>query len=117
MLTPEEWVRQHLVQTLISNYRYPKGLLSIEKEIILNKQKKRYDVVVHNKLGHPLLLVECKSYLVALNQQVIEQVLRYNIILSVARCIISNGMETYYFYLENNQWKINAHIPYYEEMV
>ena len=33
ILQPEEWVRQHCVQYLIQNKKYPKSLINVEKEL------------------------------------------------------------------------------------
>ena len=46
ILQPEEWVRQHCVQYLIQNKKYPKSLINVEKEIKVNDLRKRYDIVV-----------------------------------------------------------------------
>ena len=50
LLTPEEWVRQNCVQFLIHEKKYPKSLISIEKNIYKFSYK-RYDIVVFNSNG------------------------------------------------------------------
>ena len=35
-LTPEEWVRQHFIQFLINEQKYPKSWIAVEKEIKVN---------------------------------------------------------------------------------
>lgn len=35
VLTPEEWVRQHMVHYLIGSRSYPAALIAVEKEIDL----------------------------------------------------------------------------------
>jgi hypothetical protein len=93
-LTPEEWVRQHFVQYLLQIKKYPAPLLAIEKEIMLGDLRKRCDIVVFNRQGQPLLLVECKQPSVALDDKVLQQALRYNIVLQVPYIVITNGTHT-----------------------
>ena len=49
--------------------------MAIEKEIIVNQLKKRFDLLIHNKNGDPLMITECKAPTIKLNQNTIEQVL------------------------------------------
>lgn len=91
-LTPEEWVRQHVVDYFITHQKYPASLISLEKEIELNGVKKRYDVVVYTKELRPFIIVECKAPTVELSQEVLEQASRYNLILNVDYVFISNGL-------------------------
>jgi len=60
-LTPEEWVRQNFVQYLINEGKYPPGLIGIEVLFKFNKLKRRVDILVHDRFGKPLLIVECKA--------------------------------------------------------
>lgn len=91
-LTPEEWVRQHVVNYFTAHLKYPEALISLEKEIELNGTKKRYDIVVYNKNLKPVMIVECKSPSVELSQEVAEQASRYNLILNVEYVFITNGI-------------------------
>lgn len=91
-LTPEEWVRQHVVNYFITHQKYPASLISLEKEIELNGVRKRYDVVVYNKKLQPFIIVECKAPGVELSQEVLEQASRYNLILNVDYVFITNGL-------------------------
>ena len=68
VLQPEEWVRQHCVHYLINEKKYPKSLINVEKELNINGLKKRYDIVIFNPDGSILLIVECKSYDITINQ-------------------------------------------------
>ena len=47
-LSPEEWVRQNMIQYLFSK-KYPASLIAVEKEIKLGELSKRCDVVVYNR--------------------------------------------------------------------
>ncbi|MBL7912914.1 MAG: type I restriction enzyme HsdR N-terminal domain-containing protein [Bacteroidia bacterium] len=92
LLTPEEWVRQHLIHYLIHEKKYPVSLISIEKEIILNELKKRYDIVIYNKQLVPVVVIECKAPYIELDKTVVEQALRYNLIIKAKYLMISNGV-------------------------
>ena len=47
------------------------------------------------------MIIECKEMNVVLNESVLKQILNYNITLQAAYLIITNGIETYGFALEN----------------
>ncbi|MDA9555680.1 type I restriction enzyme HsdR N-terminal domain-containing protein, partial [Pelobium sp.] len=61
VLTPEEWVRQHFIQFLIQQKRYPKSLIKLEGGLKLNQLQKRTDILIFNKEGKADILVECKA--------------------------------------------------------
>ncbi len=94
LLTGEEWVRQNFVSYLIKGMQYPASLIALEKEIVLNDLKKRFDILVYNKSHQPWMLVECKAPEIALNENVLQQVLRYNITVPVKYLVITNGQAT-----------------------
>ncbi len=91
-LTPEEWVRQNFVRYLIEEKKFPKSLIAIEKEIVVNRMKKRGDIVVYNRELKPILIVECKAPTVKITQATFDQVARYNLSLNVEYLIITNGI-------------------------
>jgi hypothetical protein len=95
VLTPEEWVRQNFLQYLIQVKKYPATLIAVEKEIKLGDLAKRFDIVVYDKNTQPWIIIECKEMEVALDKQVLDQALRYNITLQVPNIVITNG--TYCF--------------------
>jgi len=99
-LTPEEWVRQNILQYIVQVKKYPVSLIAVEKEISLGELKKRFDILVY-KEAKPWMIIECKEMKVALNGAVLKQILNYNITLQAAYLIITNGTETYGFALEN----------------
>jgi hypothetical protein len=61
LITPEEWVRQHFVQYLINQKKYPKTLIKLEGGLRLNGMAKRSDIVVFNSGGEKVLMVECNQ--------------------------------------------------------
>ncbi len=95
VLTPEEWVRQHLICYLMEEKKCPKGLIGIEKGLRVNKLFKRTDIVVFNRQGTPRLLVECKAPTVRITQAVFDQIARYNLALQVPYLLVSNGLQHY----------------------
>jgi hypothetical protein len=94
LLTEEEWVRQNFVAYLIKELNYPSSLIALEKEIYLNDLKKRFDILVYDKMHQPWMMVECKAPIVALSEDVLQQVLRYNIPVPVKFIMITNGEKT-----------------------
>ena len=94
-LTSEEWVRQNILKYLVSEKRFPATLISVEQEMKLFKRKKRTDIVVYNKQGLPLLIVECKAPNIVINQNVFDQIVRYNMALKVKYLVLTNGMNHY----------------------
>ena len=93
VLTPEEWVRQHIIQYLINFKNYPKGLISLEKGLRVNDLLKRTDVLIYDQLGNPVLLIECKAPDVKITQNVFDQAARYNSVYKLKYMIVSNGLE------------------------
>ena len=112
VLSPEEWVRQHLINYLINHKNYPVNFISIEKELFLNNIKKRYDVVIYNKQLIPKILIECKAPYIELNTGVIEQALRYNLVLKANYVMITNGVSDLIF----NNLNQTLPLPEYSEI-
>ena len=104
LITPEEWVRQNVLKFLI-NKNIPINHISIEKKIIVNKLNKRFDIVVFDRNGNVLLLVECKSYNVKLDQKVFDQIAIYNKSIMAKYLMITNGLNHYYFEIDNTNKK------------
>jgi len=115
ILHPEEWVRQHLIHYLITEKGYPKSLIAVEKQLTINRLKKRFDILVFNTKGHPEMIVECKSPTVAITQKTFDQISRYNLELNATHIMVSNGLQHYYCKLDNNsrQYVFLNEIPNY----
>ncbi|MDR1089583.1 MAG: type I restriction enzyme HsdR N-terminal domain-containing protein [Prevotella sp.] len=94
-LTPEEWVRQHFVNFLLTEKEYPQTLISNEIQIDLNGRKKRCDSVVYNRELAPVMIIEYKAPDVNISQTVFDQIVGYNIVLKVKYMIVSNGLNHY----------------------
>jgi len=91
-LTPEEWVRQHMLNYLNIHLHYPKNLLGVEVSLKLNKLSKRADIVVYTADLTPWMLVECKAAEVEITQAVFDQAARYNITMRVPYLVVTNGV-------------------------
>ncbi|WP_299799356.1 type I restriction enzyme HsdR N-terminal domain-containing protein [uncultured Maribacter sp.] len=96
VLTPEEWVRQHVVQFLIQEKKYPLSHINVEKQITLNGLKKRYDVVVFKPNGELHILVECKAPEISISQMTFDQIAQYNFKLNATYLMVTNGLSHYY---------------------
>ena len=96
-LTPEEWVRQNFILYLADSMKYPSSLIAIEKKIMVGEMVKRFDILIYNKQHEPWMMVECKSPDVSLNENVLAQVLRYNIAMPVIYLVITNGKQCMVF--------------------
>ena len=118
-LSPEEWVRQHLLHFLITKKKYPASLLAVEKELSVAGIKKRTDVVVYSRNALPLLIAECKSPDIALNQNVFDQAARYNLPLNVGWLLLTNGLVHYCCKINSSEkkYELVGEIPEYDNLV
>ena len=117
-LTPEEWVRQHLIAYLVTNKGYPLSVIGVEKQLLLNKLPKRFDLVVFARNGNPFLLVECKAPGVGISEKTFDQAARYNMLLKAEFFLITNGLEHYSCRIdyEQKQYIFIEEIPDYAEV-
>lgn len=118
VLTPEEWVRQNLLKYLHSNKNIPKGLITVEKGLILNQLKKRADILIYTRKGIPCMIVECKSPDITIDQNTFEQIARYNMTLKVDYLLVSNGLEHFCckIDIENKSFSFLEDIPNFETL-
>ena len=101
VLTPEEWVRQHVLYYLTEIKGYPKSLIAVEKQLVVNALKKRFDILVFNKQGLPEIIVECKSPSIKISQHTFDQIARYNLKLNASYLMVTNGLSHYFCNLDN----------------
>ncbi len=102
LLTPEEWVRQHVIHFLVSTKNISATLIGIEKKIVINKMTKRFDLVVFDNNGKSKLLIECKAPSVKVDKKVFDQTAIYNKELNSKYLMITNGLSHLYFRSFNN---------------
>ena len=112
LLTPEEWVRQHVLSDLIDK-GISKTRLSVEKQFEVMGQKKRFDVVVAGKNASIALLVECKAPTVAITQATFDQIARYQLALNASYLMLTNGMQHFYCQIdcEKQSYQFIEHLP------
>jgi len=117
-LTEEEWVRQHFLHFLIIQKNVPATLIAVETTIRYNNLTKRCDIVVYNRNGKPVLVVECKAPEIAISQDVFNQVAMYNMTLKVKFLVVTNGMEHYSCVIDHEKSSIRflKDIPDFNEM-
>jgi hypothetical protein len=94
-LTPEEWVRQHVIRYLVEEKKYPAALMGVEKGIRVMQLARRVDVVVYARDGRPWMIVECKSAGVPVTEDTLYQAARYNMALGASYFVLTNGLEHY----------------------
>lgn len=118
-LTPEEWVRQHFVQYLVQELSAPPGLIAIEAAFEYQGQPRRADVIVHDRQGDPLLLVECKAPRVSIDQAVFDQGAQYNIVLGAPYLVVTNGQTHYACAIdfENRHYSFLDDLPSYDQLL
>ncbi|MES2286053.1 MAG: type I restriction enzyme HsdR N-terminal domain-containing protein [Bacteroidota bacterium] len=116
VLTPEEWVRQNFLQFLIQDKKYPASLIAVEAGLKYNQLQKRMDVLVYDKQGTPHLMVECKAPEVKINQDVFDQIARYNMVFKVKYLVVTNGMHHFCCVMDytNNAYQYLEQIPVFE---
>jgi hypothetical protein len=118
-LTPEEWVRQNFVQYLVNEGKYPSGLLGIEVNFRFNKLKRRVDILVHNRSGEPVMIVECKEPDVKIDEKVFDQIVCYNMGFKVPYIVVTNGIDHYACKINHQEKKYDflLVIPLYEDLL
>ncbi len=117
-LTPEEWVRQNFIQYLIDAGSYPPGLLGVEVMFRLNKLKRRVDILVHDRQGKPVMIVECKAPEVKIDDKVFEQIVTYNMGYRVSFIVVTNGLVHYAcrVFPEEKRFEFLNYIPLYDDL-
>lgn len=113
ILTPEEWVRQHTVQFLLEEKKYPKSYINVEKLIKVNDITKRYDIAVFRPNGNLFLLIECKAPEITISQDTFDQIARYNLKLKAEYLMVTNGLNHYFCQMdfENEKYVFLKDLP------
>lgn len=116
ILTPEEWVRQHVVRYLLEEKNYPKSLINVEKVLQVNGLRKRYDIVVFNTDGSIFILIECKAPEIKIGQITFDQIARYNMTMKADYLMVTNGLNHYFCQMdfENEKYQFLPELPMYQ---
>ncbi len=115
VLTPEEWVRQNVLEYLVQNKNYPRGWIAVEKEIDLNGLKRRYDALVYTPEGNVWLLIEFKAPNIAITEEVFKQISAYNFKIKAPNLLVSNGLQHFFAQIdfEKQTYRFLKEIPNY----
>lgn len=113
--TPEELVRQQFWKYLHFEKQYPVSLMAIEKTIVLNGLKKRFDLLIYDRNGNPHIIVECKSRKIKIDESTMDQILSYQYKIGAKFLILTNGINTYCLEIDLASKKVNylEDIPQY----
>ena len=114
--TPEEGVRQWFIGVL-SKAGCPMGLMGSEVSLHYGSKSLRADIVVYDRAGEPLMVVECKRPDVQIDTEVAQQALRYHGVLGVRFIGLTNGNNTYIYRREGKGFVAADRLPSYEEML
>ncbi|MDP4762227.1 MAG: type I restriction enzyme HsdR N-terminal domain-containing protein [Salibacteraceae bacterium] len=102
VLTPEEWVRQHVIHYLIHEKDVPPSLIKLEYQINYARVKKRPDIAVVHPDGYMWLIVECKAPSIPMTKSVFDQALIYFSVEKPKFIALSNGIDHVYCTLKLN---------------
>lgn len=118
-LSPEEWVRQNFIKFLCEYKNYPASLIGVEVSIDINNTSKRADIVLFNRNGKPLIIIECKAPEVNIDATVFDQIGIYNMYFNTSLFIVTNGLTHFCFKKSSieNKFEFLKDIPSYEEIM
>ena len=118
-LTPEERVRQWCIGVLHEEFGVPLHMMMSEAGFRLGEKQFRADILVYDRSASPLIVVECKRPEVELTGEVLDQAIRYNMVLNVKYMIITNGTRTYICAREkaDGPYRFVERLPLYNDMI
>lgn len=119
ILNPEEVVRQRLILYLINQKAYPVNLMRVEQKLKGKNEFFRSDIVIYDRNGNAKMIVECKAENVKINQDVFEQISKYNMQFKVDYLLVSNGLTNYICKIDykNNSYMFLNEIPTYNDIL
>ena len=115
--TPEEQVRQWFISVLHEGMGVPEHMMGSEVALKHGAKEYRADIIVYNRSASPVMIVECKRPEVVLDQEVVDQALRYNNELNVKYIAITSGVKTFIFERTADGWQFMQKAPQWEEML
>jgi len=104
-LTPEEWVRQHILNYLLNHKKFSKALIAVERKLTYLNSFKLFDILVFNNKAKADILIECKAPNVNLTSETALQLSLYNQQYKANIIIISNGLKHF-------SWKLDENMEY-----
>lgn len=120
-LTPEERVRQWCIGVLSKDLEVPMHMMMSEVGFKFGDKSYRADILVYDRHAKPMAVVECKRPEVEIDSAVLDQAIRYNMVLNVRYMIITNGRQTFACRRGESDGKVQfsfiEKVPSYKEMV
>jgi hypothetical protein len=89
--TPEEWVRQWVLKSLVINNGFPAARIATEIPAKYHRLKKRSDALLYDEFGRCLMLMEFKASSVSIDENTMHQALTYNAFFKAPNILLSNG--------------------------
>lgn len=116
-LTPEERVRQWFISVLTLQMEVPLHMMMSEAGFRLGGKQFRADILVYDRSVKPVMVVECKRPEVELTATVLDQAVRYNMVLDVKYIVITNGNNTVVYGRNEEGFSFIRSLPKYNEMI
>ncbi|MFD3003489.1 type I restriction enzyme HsdR N-terminal domain-containing protein [Pontibacter toksunensis] len=116
--TPEEKVRQAVLRYLICELRVPaeRALVEVPMSHYVKGASGRADIIVTDKDGKPVLIVECKEENCDVTDEAIAQARRYDTILKSGSIMVTNGRHAYFEVQDGLGYKQLRKIPSYRNL-
>lgn len=111
VLTPEEWVRRHVVSYMVEYCGFLPQQIVEEYPVNLNGQMQRADIVAFGSDARPLVVIECKEPTIKIDDGVLCQVVRYNSVLGCRYVVMTNGIQTYCYHLHDGKYVPMSEFP------
>lgn len=111
VLTPEEWVRRHVVAYMVKECGYRPQQIIEEYPVSLNGMAQRADIVAMDSDAMPYAVVECKEPSVKLDGEVLAQAVRYNSVLGCKYIVLTNGRDTLCYRHDEGEYLPIDHFP------
>ena len=93
------------------------GLMGSEVSLSFSGKSFRADIIVYDRSGSPLAIVECKRPEVVIDAEVARQALLYHGAAPVRFIYLTNGNNTYIYKRDGEGFKALDRMPSYEEML
>ena len=123
LVTPRETVRQRVVQFLIQELNVPQKLIRIGEKLSNYDLpfRHRADIVIEHfdnaeKISRPLAVVECKAIETPLDDAALNETFDYAEKLGCAYCFLTNGEESFCFYMDAENYIELDDWPSWREM-
>lgn len=116
-LTPEEWVRQHMLHYLMDYLHYSPSLITVEAPLRAHQLRNRTDIAVYGRNGELVMIVECKAPSCPLAEPVRTQLMHYNRS-QTPFLLFTNGLTHFCFmrHADEGTYQLQKNIPLFETL-